>query len=184
MTPLLAKAINTSITQNVFPENGKIVSVIPLDKGKPNKSEMSNFRPVSVLKTFFEVYERVVKDQILCGMEKYFSPFFSAYRKIYSSQNILISLIEEWSKNLDNNFVVGAALTDLSKVFDCIPHDLLIAKLSAYNFNDDALPYIYSYLINRRQCVRINNTQSARDYNFGCSTGIHFRDDSFQPINK
>ena len=182
LTPLLAKAINTSITQNVFPENAKIASVIPLDKGKPNKSEMSNFRPVSVLKTVSEVYERVIKDQIVCSMEKYFSPFFSACRKNYSSQNILISLTEEWSKNLDNNFVVGAALTDLS--FDCIPHDLLIAKLSAYNFNDEALPYIYLYLINCRQCVRINNTQSAQDYNFGCSTGIHFGDDSFQPINK
>ena len=45
-TPLLTKAINTSIAQNVFPENGKTASVIPLDKGKPNKNEMSNFRPV------------------------------------------------------------------------------------------------------------------------------------------
>ena len=93
-------------------------------------------------------------------MGKYFLPFLSAYRKNYSSQNILISLIEEWRKKLDNNFVVGAVLTDLSKAFDCIPHDLIIAKLSAYNFSDEALSYIYSYLTNRRQCVRINNIQS------------------------
>ena len=79
-------------------------------------------------------------------MEKYFSSFLSAYRKNYGLQNILISLVEESRKNLDNNFVVGAALTDLSKAFDCIPHDLLIAKLSAYNFSDKALSYIYSYL--------------------------------------
>ena len=121
-------------------------------------------------------------------MEKYFSSFLSAYRKNYSSQNILISLIEKWRKDLDNNFVAGAALTDLSKVLDCIPHALLIAKLSVYNFSDEALSYIYSYLINRGQCVRINNThthtESARDYNFGCSTRIHFGADSFQPINK
>ena len=61
---------------------------------------------------------------------------------------------------MDNNFVVGAVLTDLSKAFDCIPHDLIIAKLSAYNFSDETLPYIYSYLRNRRQCVRINSTHS------------------------
>ena len=54
--------------------------------------------------------ERVIKDQIVCGMEKSFSPFLSAYRKNYSSQNILISLIEEWRKILDNNFVVGAVI--------------------------------------------------------------------------
>ena len=134
--------------------------MIPLHKGKPNKSEMSNFRPVSVLNTFFQVYERVIKDQIVCGMEKYFSPFLSGYRKNYSSQNTSISLIEEWRKDLDNNFIVGAVLTDLSEAFDCIPHYLLIAKLSGYNFNDEILSYIYSYLTNRRQCVRINNTHS------------------------
>ena len=59
-----------------------------------------------------------MKDQIVCGMEKYFSPFLSAYRKSYSSQNILISLIEEWRKNLNNNFVAGAVLTELSKAFN------------------------------------------------------------------
>ena len=132
LTPLLTKAINTSIAQNVFPENAKTASVIPLDKGKPNKNEMSNFRPVSVLNTFSKIYERVIQDQIVRGTEKYFSPFLSAYRKNYSSQNILISLTEEWRKKLDNNFVAGAVLTDLSKAFDCIPHDLIIAKLSAY----------------------------------------------------
>ena len=160
LTPLLTKAINTSIAQNVFPENTKTASVITLDKGKPNKNEISNFRPVSVLNTFSKIYERVIKDQIVCGMEKYFSPFLYAYRKNYSSQNILISLTEEWRKKLDNNFVVGAVLTDLSKPFDCTLHDLIIAKLSAYNFSDEALSYIYSYLTNRRQCVHINNTHS------------------------
>ena len=58
---------------------------------------------------------------------------------------------------MDDNFVVGAVLTDLSKAFDCILHDLLIAKLSAYNFSDEVLSYICS---NRRQCVRRNNTHS------------------------
>ena len=85
---------------------------------------------------------------------------------------------------MDNNVLVGAVLTGLSKAFDWISHNLLIAKLSPYNFSDKALSYIYSYLTNHRHCVRINNTQSAQDYNFGCSTGIHFGADSFQPINK
>ena len=52
LTPLLTKAIITSIGQNVFPENAKTGSVIPLDRGKPNKNKISNFRRVSVVNTF------------------------------------------------------------------------------------------------------------------------------------
>ena len=47
---------------------------------------------------------------------------------------------------------------NLSKAFDCIPHDLLIAKLSAYGFHEDEIVYIYSYLKCRQLSVRINNT--------------------------
>ena len=50
---------------------------------------------------------------------------------------------------------------DLSKAFDCIPHDLPFAKLHAYGFDEDAIVLTYSYLKRRRQCVRINNTYSS-----------------------
>ena len=70
---------------------------------------------------------------------------------------MLIRLIEEWREYLDNDFVVGAVMTDLSKAFDCIPHDLLIAKLEAYGLCEKALSYIFSYLTNRNQCERIND---------------------------
>ena len=70
---------------------------------------------------------------------------------------MLIGLVEEWKKHLDNNEVDGGVLIDLSKAFDCIPHHLLIAKLSAYRVDKIALKYIYSYLKKREQCVRINN---------------------------
>ena len=44
----------------------------------------------------------------------------------------MIRLLEEWRENLDKNYVVGGVLMDLSKAFDCVPHDLLLAKLAAY----------------------------------------------------
>ena len=49
---------------------------------------------------------------------------------------------------------------DLSKAFDCVPHDLLLAKLAAYGVDENFLCYIYSYLLNWKQCMRINNTNS------------------------
>ena len=103
-------------------------------------------------------------------MEEYFSPLISAYRTNYSSKHVIIRLLEEWRKKLDDNFVVGAVLTDLSKVFDSILHDLLIAKLATYELSKDALICILSNLSNRKQCVRINDTYSEFE---NIITGVH-----------
>ena len=102
----------------------------------------------------------MIKDQLVLSMESYFLPMASAYRKGYSTQPVITRLVEEWREHLDENFVVGAVLTDLSKAFDCIAQNLLIAKLVACGFSDTALRYVYSYLRNRKLCERINNTYS------------------------
>ena len=69
--------------------------------------------------------------------------------------------MEEWKEHLDNNFVVGAILMDLSKAFDCVPHDLIIAKLSAYGFGTESSKYSLSYLTIREQSTRINGIYSS-----------------------
>ena len=136
-TPL-SIVINNSLKYGAFSDVAKINSVIPLDKGKPNKDEMSNFRPVSILNTFSNIYEKIIKDQLVSRLGKYFSLFISAYQKGYSTQHVLTCLVEEWRDRLDNNYNVSAILLDLSKTFDCILHDLIIAKLAAYGLDDTA----------------------------------------------
>ena len=79
----------------------------PLDKGKPNKNEISNFRPISIRTTFSKIYEKVIKDQLFSGLGKYFSPFISAYRKGDSTQHVLTRLVEEWRERLDNNYDIN-----------------------------------------------------------------------------
>ena len=156
-TPL-SIAINNSLKYGVFLDDAKIASAIPLNKGKPNKNEISNFRRVIIPNTFLKIYEKVITDQLVSGLHKYFS--FFAYRKGYSTQHVLTCLVEEWREGLDNNCIVSAILMDLSKAFDCISHDLIIAKLAAYGLDHTASELIFSYLKNRKQCASINNTYS------------------------
>ena len=56
--------------------------------------------------------------------------------------------------------MVGAILMDLSKAFDCVPRDLLIAKLEAYGFDIEALKFVLSYLSHRKQATHINGFYS------------------------
>ena len=99
-----------------------------------------------MLNTFSKIYEKVIKNQLVSYFDRYLSPFTSTYRKNYSAQQLLIHLLEKWREKLDKNFIVGAVLMDLSKVFDCNPHDLIIAKLTAYGIEREALRLIYSSL--------------------------------------
>ena len=90
----------------------------------------------------------------------FLSKFISAYRKSYSTNHVLIRLIENWKKSLDEKKFVGAVLMDLSKAFDSIHHDILIAKMYAYGFSIKAVTFFYSYLKRRKQNVKISNTHS------------------------
>ena len=69
-TPL-SIAINNSLKYGVFPDDAKIASVIPLDKGKPNNNEICNFRPVSIRNIFSKIYEKVIKDQLVSGLDNF-----------------------------------------------------------------------------------------------------------------
>ena len=87
-TPL-SIAINNSLKYGVFPDNAKIASVIRLDKGKANKKEILYFRLVSLLNTLTKIYKKVIKDQLVLGLDKYLLPFISVNEKGYSTQHIL-----------------------------------------------------------------------------------------------
>ena len=141
----------------IFPDGAKVAMVSPIDINTDDKNKISNHRSVSVLNIFSKVYEIVMKYALVSALSEYMSHFVSAYREGYSTRHVLVRLIEEWRKNLDDDCIVGGVFMDLSKAFDCIPYDLLFAKLDSYGLDRNLLKYINSYLDNRKQCVRINN---------------------------
>ena len=69
-------------------------------------------------------------------------------------------MIDKWKKAVDNHNVFGAVLTDLSKAFDCICHDLLIAKLNSYELSLLALKLMTDYVQNRKQRTKLGSIYS------------------------
>ena len=88
-------------------------------------------------------------------ISEYFDLFFSKYqcsfRKGFCSQHCLAAMLEKWQSAIENKKPFGALLTDLSKAFACLPHDLLTAKLNAYGFSMKSLRLIQKFLSNRKQ---------------------------------
>ena len=70
----------------------------------------------------------------------------SAFRKGNNCETVLIKIIEDWRKFLSEHKIVAAMLIDLSKVFDCLPHRLLLAKLSAYGLSNDSCNLLLSFI--------------------------------------
>ena len=164
-TPFLTNIFNKEVVRNsTFSnklKNGDITPIFKRDKKKHKDStDVKNYRPVSVLPSTSKVFERLIQKQIINFITDKLSPYLCGYRKGFSAQHALISLIEHWRVSLDKKGHAGAVLMDLSKAFDCINHELLIAKLHAYGFGIEALKMIHNYLTNRKQRVKINSTFS------------------------
>ena len=110
--------------------------------------------------------------QICSFMDPYLSEQQCGFRKGYSPQYCLLVMLEKLKNAVDKRKCFRALLTDLSKVFDCLSQELLIAKLHAYGFNLPALELIQSYLSNRKQRTNINATYSSwEEISFGVPQG-------------
>ena len=121
----------------------KLTDITPVFK-KKDPLNKTNYRSVSVLPIVSKFFENMQK-QVNGFISNLLLPCFCGYRKCYNTQQAPFALIEKWKENLDDKGYGVAVLIDLSKAFDTLNHDLLIAKLSAYGFEHDVLKLIYNY---------------------------------------
>ena len=152
--------LNNCITSSVFPSNLKNAEITPVHK-KDSKNTESNYRPVSILSNISKIYEKCIFFQISNYFEKILARYRFGFRKGHNTQQCLLVMIEKRRQSLDKGGNYGALLTDLSKAFDYLSHDLLIAKLHAYGFDIPTLRLLHNYLINRNQRVKIDSAFSS-----------------------
>ena len=111
-------------------------------------------------------------DEISLYIDKFLSAYLFGFRKGHNTEQCLIAMVELWRKALDNKHSAGAVLTDLSKAFDCLNHNLLIAKLEAYGFHISALRFVYNYLIERKQRTKVDDSYSSwKELKYGIPQG-------------
>ena len=133
----------------------KYADVTPIHK-KDDITDKTNYRPISVLPNLSKVYERLMYNHISVS-----SKFQCGFRKSFNAQHSFLTMVEKWRKILDEGGETGAVLTDLSKAFDCIDHDLLIAKVNAHGFEKRSLEFIHSYLTKRKQRTKVDSAFSS-----------------------
>ena len=153
--PYLVQIFNACKNGGSFPTELKMADIVPVPK-KGDLNLKSNYRQVSILPVVSKVFERIMLKQINKYMDNKLSPILGGYKKDYSCQHSLLRLIEKWKTCLDNKGIIGTVLIDLSKAFDLIDHNLLIAKLSAYGFDILSLNFLASYLCGRKQRIKLN----------------------------
>ena len=170
-TRFLCTDINQCIDKGIFKGNLKHADITPIYK-KGDRLEKLNYRPIRILPTLSKIYEKVLYQQIYEYFNGIFSKYLCGFREGYSTQHCLLFMLERLKKALDKGLITGILLTDLSKAFDCISHELLIAKLKAYGFTNNALNLINDYLTKRIQRTKIGECFSTwKDIIFGVPQG-------------
>ena len=108
---------------------------------KGYRRSKENNRPASVPPVISKVFEKLLCNQITPFMNEFLSKYKGGFRKRFNALHCFLAMLEKWKKAVDTKNGFGALLTDLSKAFNCLRHDLIVAKLNANGFSLLALNF-------------------------------------------
>ena len=123
---------------------------------------LSNYRPISQLPFISKILERIVSKQLInyLNSNSLFDTRQSAYWKLHSHETLLLSILDDFLNELDNNYNIQIILLDLYAAFDTIDHSILIKRLEDIGIIGIPLAWVKSYLYERTFSIKIDNQYS------------------------
>uniref|UniRef100_A0A8C7XUM2 Reverse transcriptase domain-containing protein n=1 Tax=Oryzias sinensis TaxID=183150 RepID=A0A8C7XUM2_9TELE len=164
---------NLSLQTGRFPNQMKIAKVIPIYKSG-DKHQFTNYRPVSLLPQFSKILEKIFNDKLALFIEKYniINENQYGFRENRSTSLAIIDAVEEITNALDKKKYAAGIFIDLKKAFDTLNHDILLDKLEVYGIRGLALTWVKSYLMGRKQFVKIDEyTSETKEIRCGVPQG-------------
>ena len=149
--PVFLHIINACLVSGEYPAPWKHSIIHPIYKAG-NKSEASNFRPISIVPAFPKLIERIVQRQLYSYMtdNHIFSSSQHGFRSRHSTETALLTVSDHILSAFDHQEITLLCLLDLSKCFDVIDHSMLLSKLRSYNIDPT---WFASYLSGHTQSV-------------------------------
>ncbi len=131
LSPMLTSLFNKCRKDGYFPNELKIAKVIPLYKNKGKISEISNYRPISMLSVFSKIFEKLIQKQLNHFLDSNEIMNHSQYgfRRKHSTLHALINAAENISQSIDNKHSTLGIFIDFSRASDTINHSILLKKL-------------------------------------------------------
>ena len=153
---------NKSLEEGTLPKDWKVAEVTGIFK-KGSKSDPGNYRPVSLTSIICKVLESFVKNSIQEYMEtnKFFTDCQHGFRGKRSCVTQLLEAMNDFTNLIDNSNCIDVIYMDFAKAFDKVPHQRLLNKMSAYGIEGNLLKWISSFLSERCQRVKVNNSYSS-----------------------
>jgi hypothetical protein len=154
----ISAAINHCMETGYFPDELKIAKVVPLHK-KNEKTNVNNYRPISILPIFSKLFERVIYKRIIEFLKEHNVLMNNQYGFVKGRSTTLaaVQFIENIIQGLEKKEFVAGIFVDLEKAFDCVNRDILLLKLYNYGLRGVANDLIRSYMSNRKQFVSLKS---------------------------
>ncbi|KAI5714671.1 hypothetical protein M8J77_003503 [Diaphorina citri] len=181
IAPPLTKLINKCLATGIFPDSLKHGLIHPVYKNKGDVNDASMFRPITILPTLGKIFEKIITEQITSYLtySNLFSPNQFGFRKSLCTTDAVNFFSKFISNSFNEKTYLYATMCDLSRAFECLSHDVFLAKLKHYKLDSTSIKLLSSYLEGRTHRVQLGEkTSDARSVTTGIPTG------SIQGLNR